>query len=90
MNEPAMTDRVEYLERQVSELRRTLADLQRNNAAPQYLTPDDVAAMFKVVRGTVYNWISARLIPYRRVNGKPRFLAAELEGWTKPRLKRVG
>jgi excisionase family DNA binding protein len=49
-----------------------------------FLTVEQVATLFHVKPGTVYKWIEADKIPYRKASGKVLFLAAEMESWVIP------
>ena len=91
MNQPPVNDRITFLEEKIVELQAITARLSRRQAYPQFLTVEEVAEMFQVKRGTVDGWVSAGIIPYRKVAGSTRFLLSELVEWTKPqRLRKVG
>lgn len=52
-----------------------------NDSPLQLLTIDDVAAMLKSSRQTIYGWASRRKIPFLKVGGALRFRESEISAW---------
>lgn len=48
---------------------------------PEYLTPKEVAELFKVRLRTVYGWVSDERIPYERKGGVLRFRLDAILAW---------
>jgi len=55
--------------------------MDRDNAAPEFLTTREVAALLRVKERKVYDLAAAGDIPCRRVTGKLLFPKAEIEAW---------
>ena len=55
--------------------------MDRDTAAPEFLTTREVAALLRVKQRKVYDLASAGEIPCRRVTGKLLFPRAEIEAW---------
>ena len=55
--------------------------MDRDPAAPEYLTTREVAALLRVKERKVYDLAAAGEIPCRRVTGKLLFPKAEIEDW---------
>lgn len=49
-----------------------------------FLDYDEVAALLRVKKKTVEEWVSRNKIPYRKANGRVLFLLSELLAWTLP------
>jgi hypothetical protein len=71
----------------INENLKRLADQRDGQRAPETILVRDVAKMFHVEEGTVYNWVSTGKIPFRKANGATFFLLDELLAWTKPVAK---
>lgn len=50
---------------------------------PQYLTVGEVAKMYSLNKGTLYNWVHNDKIPHLHLNGALRFDRDELTQWAK-------
>ena len=50
---------------------------------PTYLKPDEICALLRIEKKTLYNLVSRRQIPFRKVNRALRFDPAEIDAWTK-------
>ena len=46
---------------------------------PEYLDIIDVSKILKVEQKTIYNWVWAGKIPYRKANGRLLFLRKEID-----------
>jgi excisionase family DNA binding protein len=55
--------------------------MDRETAAPEFLTTREVAALLRVKERKVYDLAAAGAIPCRRVTGKLLFPKAEIEAW---------
>ena len=55
--------------------------MDRDTAAPEFLTTREVAALLRVKERKVYDLAAAGEIPCRRITGKLLFPKAEIEGW---------
>ena len=55
--------------------------MDRDTAAPEFLTTREVAALLRVKQRKVYDLAAAGEIPCRRVTGKLLFPKAEIEAW---------
>ncbi|MFI0789516.1 helix-turn-helix domain-containing protein [Streptomyces lydicus] len=65
------------------DLRATL----RSGLPDHYLTPDDIAVMFKVPKETVYQWRKKRIGPPGfRVGKHLRYDPAAVRAWTEQRM----
>lgn len=45
------------------------------------LTVEDLCALMRVSKATVYNWVQLRKIPHMRVGGLLRFDAGAIRSW---------
>jgi excisionase family DNA binding protein len=55
-----------------------------NNARPQFLTVAELAELLRVKPRTIYEMVSQKKIPYRKVGRRVVFLLAEILEWTNP------
>jgi excisionase family DNA binding protein len=55
-----------------------------NNIRPQFLTVAELAEMLRVKPRTIYEMVSQKKIPYRKVGRRVVFLLAEILEWTNP------
>ena len=55
--------------------------MDRDAAAPEFLTTREVAALLRVKERKVYDLAAAGAIPCRRVTGKLLFPRTEIEAW---------
>lgn len=51
------------------------------NTDERLLTVDDVAAMLRLKRQTIYNKVSANEIPHTKIGGALRFRRADIDAW---------
>jgi len=59
-----------------------------NQARPKFLNVKEVAEMLRIKTRTVYEMVSQRRIPYRKVGDRTIFLLDEILEWTRPNAKR--
>lgn len=52
-----------------------------------FLTVEEAAARIRVKPGTLYNWVSKGIVPYRKHGGKVILVWAELEEWSLQQAK---
>ncbi|MGH9762205.1 MAG: helix-turn-helix domain-containing protein [Blastocatellia bacterium] len=71
------------LKQTLEKINETLVKLVEETRLPKTISPDDVAAMFRVDPRTVRNWISANKIPYLRANGSVVCVLSEILEWAK-------
>ncbi|HYL98684.1 MAG TPA: helix-turn-helix domain-containing protein [Blastocatellia bacterium] len=71
------------LKETLEKINNTLAKLVEERQLPKTISPDEVAAMFRVDTRTVRNWISANKIPYLRANGSVVFVLSEILEWAR-------
>ncbi len=57
---------------------------QLPNQLPQFLEVKEVAALLRVSRRTIYDWVSQRKIPFRKAGDRTLFDRDEILDWTKP------
>lgn len=48
-----------------------------------YLTVKEAAEKFRIVKGTLYNWVYQKKIPYRKLGKKLLFVERELDECSK-------
>ena len=51
---------------------------------PQFLEVREVAALLRVSKRTIYDWVSQRKIPFRKAGDRTLFDRDEILAWTKP------
>jgi excisionase family DNA binding protein len=51
---------------------------------PQFLEVKEVAALLRVSKRTIYDWVSQRKIPFRKAGDRTLFDRDEILAWTKP------
>lgn len=54
---------------------------RREPAAHPLLTIDELAAWLKLPKGTLYNWVHERRIPYLKLGPRLRFDSGEIRRW---------
>jgi excisionase family DNA binding protein len=59
-----------------------------NQARPKFLNVKEVAELLRIKTRTVYEMVSQRRIPYRKVGDRTIFLLDEILEWTRPNAKR--
>ena len=59
-----------------------------NHAPPKFLNVKEVAELLRIKTRTVYEMVSQRRIPYRKVGDRTIFLLDEILEWTRPNAKR--
>ena len=59
-----------------------------NQARPKFLNVKEVAELLRIKTRTVYEMVSQRRIPYRKVGDRTIFLLDEILEWTRPNEKR--
>jgi excisionase family DNA binding protein len=59
-----------------------------NQACPKFLNVKEVAELLRIKTRTVYEMVSQRRIPYRKVGDRTIFLLDEILEWTRPNEKR--
>ena len=59
-----------------------------NQPRPKFLNVKEVAELLRIKIRTVYEMVSQRRIPYRKVGDRPIFLLDEILEWTRPNDKR--
>src|SRR5438477_30005 len=82
MSAPNPEDRIQLLEKEVSELRRLLTEVARKQAWPQYITAEQLAELLQISPPTIHDWVSEDRIPYHKAGNQTRFLVSEIVQWT--------
>ena len=59
-----------------------------NQPRPKFLNVKEVAELLRIKTRTVYEMVSQRRIPYRKVGDRTIFLLDEILEWTRPDAKR--
>ena len=59
-----------------------------NQARPKFLNVKELAELLRIKTRTVYEMVSQRRIPYRKVGDRTIFLLDEILEWTRPNAKR--
>jgi excisionase family DNA binding protein len=59
-----------------------------NQPRPKFLNVKEVAELLRIKTRTVYEMVSQRRIPYRKVGDRTIFLLDEILEWTRPNEKR--
>ena len=59
-----------------------------NEPRPKFLNVKEVAELLRIKTRTVYEMVSQRRIPYRKVGDRTIFLLDEILEWTRPNAKR--
>jgi excisionase family DNA binding protein len=59
-----------------------------NQPRPKFLNVKEVAELLRIKTRTVYEMVSQRRIPYRKVGDRTIFLLDEILEWTRPNAKR--
>jgi excisionase family DNA binding protein len=59
-----------------------------SQARPKFLNVKEVAELLRIKTRTVYEMVSQRRIPYRKVGDRTIFLLDEILEWTRPNAKR--
>jgi len=59
-----------------------------NQPRPRFLNVKEVAELLRIKTRTVYEMVSQRRIPYRKVGDRTIFLLDEILEWTRPNAKR--
>ena len=59
-----------------------------NQPCPKVLNVKEVAELLRIKTRTVYEMVSQRRIPYRKVGDRTIFLLDEILEWTRPNAKR--
>jgi excisionase family DNA binding protein len=59
-----------------------------NQSRPKFLNVKEVADLLRIKTRTVYEMVSQRRIPYRKVGDRTIFLLDEILEWTRPNEKR--
>lgn len=52
--------------------------LQNQNQHPQFITVNELSALLKIPKKTLYNWVSRKEIPYIKIGGHLRFVTHEV------------
>jgi excisionase family DNA binding protein len=55
---------------------------------PKFLNVKELAELLRIKTRTVYEMVSQRRIPYRKVGDRTIFLLDEILEWTRPNAKR--
>ena len=55
----------------------------------ELLTPEEVAKLLKVPRGTIYKWVHQRKIPHLKVGKHLRFVKAEVLEWVEEQRREM-
>jgi excisionase family DNA binding protein len=59
-----------------------------NQPRPKFLNVKELAELLRIKTRTVYEMVSQRRIPYRKVGDRTIFLLDEILEWTRPNAKR--
>jgi excisionase family DNA binding protein len=59
-----------------------------NQPRPKFLNVKELAELLRIKTRTVYEMVSQRRIPYRKVGDRTIFLLDEILEWTRPDAKR--
>ena len=59
-----------------------------NEVRPKFLNVKELAELLRIKTRTVYEMVSQRRIPYRKVGDRTIFLLDEILEWTRPNEKR--
>jgi excisionase family DNA binding protein len=59
-----------------------------NQPRPKFLNVKELAELLRIKTRTVYEMVSQRRIPYRKVGDRTIFLLDEILEWTRPNEKR--
>ena len=59
-----------------------------NHPRPKFLNVKEVGELLRIKTRTVYEMVSQRRIPYRKVGDRTIFLLDEILEWTRPNAKR--
>lgn len=58
-------------------------EIQLPDPLPKFLKVKEVAALLRLSPRTVYDWVSQRKIPFRKVGDRTIFYLDEILEWTK-------
>lgn len=58
-------------------------EIRPSDPLPRLLEVDEIAALLRLKPRTIYNMVSQRRIPFRKVGRRVRFDPKEVEQWTK-------
>ena len=71
------------MDREVTSIRKKSEPKPLNAQVPVLLTLTEVAELLRITPKSIYNMVSRKQIPFRRVNRGLRFELSEIDEWTK-------